>query len=268
MLCLLSMASPSLRLVQIRTDFTRLQNSNFKKRTVRNRSGRVAYAPAMRTLSVETSTHGRVLVEDGGKRGGLIVAFHGYAQSADDMLAELCRVPGVATWRVASVQALHRFYTRGDRHVVASWMTRQDRDTAVVDNVAYVHRVLQLLAGPDDPVVFAGFSQGASMAYRAAMLGRHPAAGIIALAGDVPPELKGGARARDWPPVLIGVGSEEAWYTADRLDADVAFLREAGADVDVVRFDGGHEWTDAFRRAAGDWLQGPALSRDAEASDG
>ena len=227
----------------------------------------MAYAPDMRTLSVETSTHGRVLVEDDGGRGGLIAAFHGYAQSADDMLAELGRVPGVDAWRLASVQGLHRFYTRGDRQVVASWMTRQDRETAVVDNVAYVHRVLQLLVGPDDPVLFAGFSQGASMAYRAAMLGRHPAAGIIALAGDVPPELKEGARVRDWPPVLIGVGSEETWYTADRLDADVTFLRAAGADVDVVRFDGGHEWTDAFRRAAGEWIKGRALCRDAEESD-
>lgn len=208
----------------------------------------------MRTLSVETTTHGRVLVEDRPASHGLLMAFHGYGQDADEMLEDVRKIPGADRWQVASVQALNRFYTRADRRVVASWMTRQDREAAIVDNVAYVHRAIQQLATPDDRVIFIGFSQGASMAYRAAMLGRHVAAGIIALAGDIPPELKDGAHTREWPPVLIGVGSTETWYSVERLDADVAFLRESGADVEVVRFEGGHEWTDEFRHAAGEWI--------------
>jgi predicted esterase len=210
----------------------------------------------MRTLSIATSTHGRVLVEPRDAPVGLLVAFHGYGQSADEMLAEVLRIPGIDRWQVAAVQALHRFYTRHDRRVVASWMTRQDREAAIVDNVAYVHRVVEQLAPPGTPLVFAGFSQGASMAYRAAMLGPRDAVGVIALAGDVPPELEDGANtgARPWPPVLVGVGTDETWYSPERVDADVTFLREAGAEVELVRFAGGHEWTDEFRQAAGAWL--------------
>ena len=40
------------------------------------------------------------------------------------MLEEMRRIPGADAWRLVSVQALHRFYTRGDQAVVASWMTR------------------------------------------------------------------------------------------------------------------------------------------------
>src|ERR671914_443656 len=71
---------------------------------------------------------------------------------------------------IVSVQALHRFYTRHNT-IVASWMTREDRELAIADNVDYVGRVLddarrRYAAG--GPLVFEGFSQGRAMAYRAA----------------------------------------------------------------------------------------------------
>lgn len=213
----------------------------------------------MRTEAIETITHGRVLVRDAPDAAGLVVAFHGYAQAADDVMSEMERVPGIGRWRIVAPQALHRFYIRGDQRVVASWMTRQDRELAIADNVAYVERAIEAVgAVPGQPVVFAGFSQGASMAYRSAVLGRTAAAGIVALGGDVPPEVREHAASATWPPVLIGVGSREHWYTSDKLDRDLDVLRRVGASVETVRFDGGHEWTDEFRRAAGRWLAGIA----------
>jgi len=210
----------------------------------------------MRTLSIETTTHGRVLVQDAASSpaAGLLVAFHGYGHAADDELAELRKISGVDRWTVASTQALHRFYTRGDQKVVASWMTRQDRDEAIADNVAYVDRVVDAV-GPARPLVFAGFSQGAAMAYRAAMLGKHRAAGVLALGGDIPPELKSAAATRAWPLVLIGAGGEDGYYTPAKVDADAAFLAGHAIPHDIVRFSGGHEWTDDFRSAAARWLQ-------------
>jgi hypothetical protein len=72
----------------------------------------------------------------------LVVGFHGYGQSAEDMLSELERIPGNERWTLLSVQALHRFYSRGHERVVASWMTSQDRELAIADNLAYVDRVV------------------------------------------------------------------------------------------------------------------------------
>ena len=40
--------------------------------------------------------------------------------------------------RWSSIQGLHRFYQRRTNEVIASWMTRQDRELAIADNLAYV----------------------------------------------------------------------------------------------------------------------------------
>ena len=212
-------------------------------------------------ILVPATTHGRVLIEpDEGAAVSLrvIAGFHGYAQTAGDMMQELNRIPGASDWTRVSIQALNRFYIRGDALVVASWMTREDREQSIADNIAYVNSAIEHVstsARQHPALVFAGFSQGAAMAYRAALMGALPASGIIALAGDIPPELKTDAATRHpWPRVLIGVGTKEQWYTGAKLDNDLAFLSARGIDHSVVRFEGGHEWADEFRNAAGAFL--------------
>jgi predicted esterase len=217
--------------------------------------------PLVEILNPSATVHGRVLVDRVSEPLGAIVGFHGYAQTAEDMLEELRRIPGADSWTRISIQALHPFYIRGDSRVVASWMTRQDRDLAIADNIAYVQGAVALACNaqpPSNPAaqlpsIYVGFSQGAAMAYRAALHSPVPAAGIIALAGDIPPELKSDESVT-WPPVLIGVGDREEWYAGEKLNADVEFLQSKGIHHDVVRFPGGHEWTDEFRVSAGRML--------------
>jgi predicted esterase len=209
----------------------------------------------MRELLVETRTHGRVLVVEASASAarGTLVGFHGYGQSADTMLGELQRIPGADAWRQVSVQALHRFYTRNDQAVVASWMTRQDRDAAIADNIEYVDRAIDVFAGQaDESIVYLGFSQGASMAARATARGRHRAAGLILLGGDIPADAKTDTGNR-FPPALVGIGSRDTWYQP-RAEADLQFLAERQVPTTVVRYDGGHEFTDEFRRAVADFL--------------
>ena len=208
--------------------------------------------------TIETATHGRYLVEPPGAPGPapLLVGFHGYGEHAERHLAELRRIPGSARWLRVAVQALHRHYSADRRHVVGSWMTRQDRELAIADNIAYVRAVVDAVRASyaaGDTLVYCGFSQGVAMAYRAALRGGHACRGVIALAGDVPPELRS-EPAAVWPPILIGRGRTDAWYTQDKLEGDLASLERAGAPAEGLVFDGGHEWTAAFRDAAGRFL--------------
>jgi predicted esterase len=187
----------------------------------------------------------------------LLVGFHGYGQNAEDCLSELRRIQGSSAFARVAVQALHRFYSPRNRDVVGSWMTSLDREQAIADNVSYVASVLQALAEDvvaDGRVVYLGFSQGVSMAYRAAAHGPRAAQGIIALGGDVPPDV-GDDSAITLPPVLIGRGVRDDWYTEQRLAADVAQLRARGTELETAVFDGGHEWTDEFRDAAAAFLR-------------
>src|SRR6187549_3946091 len=130
----------------------------------------------MRPLTISTRTTGRILIEDPAGSVSLsrsiLVGCHGYGQNAADLLEELRRIPGANEWTLVSVQALHRFYTRNDQRVVASWMTREDREHAIADNIEYLNRavaaVTEQTRAADGPerIVYLGFSQGASMAAR------------------------------------------------------------------------------------------------------
>jgi predicted esterase len=128
-------------------------------------------------------------------------------------------------------------------------MTREDRDLAIADNLEYIGRVLGAVrqeGRAGRPLVFAGFSQGGAMAYRAAA--RYGADGVIVLAADVPPDVAGGGVRL--PRVLLGRGTGDAWYTEDKYAADLDALRGLGSRVEGCVFDGGHEWTAPFHAAA------------------
>ena len=97
------------------------------------------------------------------------------------------------------------------------------------------------------------------MAYRAAALGRFAARAVIALAGDIPPEVKSveiGTLRQRLGRVVIGAGVRDTWFTPARADAEASFLASAGVPREVVRFDGAHEWTEEFRRTARTLLSG------------
>src|SRR5262245_27801624 len=205
----------------------------------------------MRAISIETSIHGRVLIREAtvassSKR--FLVGFHGYAQSAEDLLSQLELLPGAETWTIIAVQALHRFYARGHKAVIASWMTSQDREQAIADNILYINRALGglLVEAPEAPVVFAGFSQGVAMAYRAAVLGEHRPRWVVAVGGDVPPDVRA-ASANRFPSILIAAGESDEWYTSEKLHADISFLSGHGVTLEVFRYRGGHEWTAELR---------------------
>ncbi len=207
---------------------------------------------------VETPVHGRYLVCASDAYGGapLLVAFHGYGESAESMLESVVEIPGINRWHLASIQGLSRFYRRRTGEVVASWMTKQDREVAIADNLRYVSRALEAVRSRLEvrgPIVLLGFSQGTAMAYRAATVVGEACAAIVALAGDVPPEL---ASVDGWarPQVLIGRGTEDDWYNESKNESDVRLLEQLGSPVETCVYDGGHQWTNAFRRRVGAFL--------------
>jgi len=208
----------------------------------------------MHTRTPTVQAHGRYLVDIPPASRGTLVGFHGYKENAAIHLEVLRRIAAGRPLGLISIQGLHRFYSRGG-DVVASWMTKEDRELAIADNVAYVAQVLAEVAGEHGlarPLVYVGFSQGVAMAYRAAALSGRAADAVIALAGDVPPDVA--PLAATLPRVLLGRGSEEEWYTPEKAEQDLTRLRDAGVTVTDHVFQGGHLWTPAFIEAAGHFL--------------
>jgi predicted esterase len=205
--------------------------------------------------SVATTTHGRVLLRRAvSDARGVVAGFHGYLENAAIQMERLETIPGIDAWTLLSLQGLNRVYRGRTSRVVAGWMTREDREEAIADNVAYAQAALRLVDGTSPPrLVCAGFSQGGAMAFRAGTLAGLSAAGIIAVGSDVPPELLADSSLQ-FPPVLLARGSEDEWYTADKFDADVTALRARGVDVEPFVYDGPHEWNEDVSLAIARWL--------------
>ena len=102
-------------------------------------------------------------------------------------------------------------------------------------------------------VVFAGFSQGVAMAFRAACVSTAPVLGVIALGGDVPPELDWTALKRI-PSALVGRGASDH-VSGRRSGTPTApgSSRPAWRPTSFS-FDAGHEWNDVFGQRAGGFL--------------
>ena len=235
---------------------------------------------------VETPASGRILVQApaAGSPVGVLAGFHGYAEGADAQMERLRSIDGTDEWLLVSIQALNRFYRGRSEETVASWMTSQDRELALATNIIYVDRVIdwvrreftidiaesatgdRILKGTV-PLLYAGFSQGTAMALRAAVRGRWRAVGVIAVGGDVPPELIADPGAT-FPPVLLARGTKDDWYTQAKLDADVGALKARGVAVEPLVFDGGHEWPAAVNEAAAGFVQKlSAISRQPSAEN-
>ena len=208
----------------------------------------------MPSRTIPTQIHGRYLVEIPDHSRATLVGFHGYQENAAIHLEILRRIAGGRPVGVVSIQGLHRFYTRAN-DVIASWMTKEDRELAIADNVAYVAKVLSAVSdefGIARPMIYAGFSQGVAMAYRAATLAGRPSDGVIALAGDVPPDVE--PVAASLPKVLLGRGTTDQWYNAEKAAKDLVVLRAAGVQVEECVFEGGHAWDAAFIHRAQQFL--------------
>jgi predicted esterase len=210
----------------------------------------------MQIHSVPTLTHGRVLVlpPHAATSRGLLIGFHGYMENAAIQMTRLQELPDARLWTLASIQALHRFYRGRSAEVVASWMTREDRETAISDNLGYVAAALESV--PHDRtarIVYIGFSQGVAMAFRAAARGRRPAAAVIAVGGDVPPDVLQDSSS-SFPRVLLLRGERDEWYTQAKFDADVTALTSRAEAVQPVTYDGAHDWNPAVAAPIGEFL--------------
>jgi predicted esterase len=187
----------------------------------------------------------------------VLIGFHGYGERAEFMMERLHAIDVAGAWWKVSVQGLNRFYTRGDREVVASWMTREDRELAIEDNLAYVRLVVEEIrkdmSTSFQDLVYVGYSQGAAMAWRSAVFG--PAArGLIVFGGDVPPDVAS-APLHALSPVLLGRGRDDSAYSAEQFARDRAVIAGKVA-VTACEVAGGHEWSPAFSQAAARFLAG------------
>jgi predicted esterase len=181
------------------------------------------------------------------------VGFHGYGQSAEDELALLSAIPGSDRWICCSIEALHSFYTPQGA-IGASWMTSRHRELRIEENLCYVNGVIARLRERhtvNEQLVFHGFSQGAGMAARSALLGNYRTSGLMMLGGDIPPELQFAGRD---VRVHLARGSRDRLYREEQYEEDKARLHDSAIPFSATLFNGGHGAGEEYLAAAGEFL--------------
>ncbi len=210
---------------------------------------------AVTSYTIQVPVHGRYLIRmpEGEVCAPLLAGFHGYGETAEDEMARLVAIGGSSGWCLCAIEALHPFRTPKGLSG-ASWMTSKDRDLRIAENVRYVDEVVSTLLDSgmvSGRMVLHGFSQGAGMACRAAVLGRYAVAGVMLLGGDIPPELERLERMR---MVHLARGSRDPIYAEERFMCDAGRLSDAGVYCSSVTYTGGHGAVEEYYRSAGAFL--------------
>jgi predicted esterase len=180
---------------------------------------------------------------------------HGYGQLARDFVAIFAPVAGPERAIVAP-EALSRYYldnTRGGSHatspVGATWMTREDRDSEIADQVSYLDSLRDAVASkaaPGATLTVLGFSQGVATVCRWLDHGQTRPDRLVCWGGAIPDDVRLGEDSPIRGPALwLVVGSRDIYATPERVAHQESVLRAAGMPFARLAFDGGHRLDDA-----------------------
>jgi predicted esterase len=208
-------------------------------------------------LAVTRTARYYVVDGDAASLRDLWIVCHGYGQLAGAFITSFVKL-GTPRRRIVAPEALSRFYLDASRkpgdaepRVGATWMTREDREREIDDQVAYLDALLDRVrpnttsAGVRLRVL--GFSQGVATVVRWLDRGRGRADEIILWAGSFPPDVDlahFAARVGGVPVVLV-VGARDALAPWAAVDTALGRLLAAGLSARLVTFDGGHRLDDA-----------------------
>ena len=183
----------------------------------------------------------------------LWVVCHGYGQLAAKFLEPF--EPLATPWRrIVAPEGLSRFYLDRSRvgvnpqaGVGATWMTREDREHEIEDQISYLDALLDRLQ-PDATssgvrLRVLGFSQGVATVTRWLVRGRRVHADeVILWAGSVPAdvELSVLENRLAGAPVVFAVGTRDELASWAAADVEVGRFTAAGIAARLVTFDGAH----------------------------
>ena len=177
------------------------------------------------------------------KARAIWIVLHGYGQLARYFLTKFEGLEeGVA---IVAPEALNRFYLdEAHNRVGATWMTREERENEITDQLGYLDALVKELRGErtDVPIHVLGFSQGVATACRWSLLGKTKMDRLVLWAGSLPPEPTFAELRTAWAHLTVEVvlGSEDPFSGEKELQATTARLEAAGVQYRLHRFTGGH----------------------------
>ena len=169
---------------------------------------------------------------------------HGYGQAADYFLKNFKSLENEHSLIVAP-EGLHRFYwEKFSGRVVASWMTKEDREDDINDYVLYLDKVYEeVMQGlPADVNITAlGFSQGTSTVCRWIANRKSIFHNLILWAGSLPPDVDLSAAPFPQFKIQYVAGDMDVFMNEEQIIEVEQLLKSKNLDFELIRFSGKHE---------------------------
>lgn len=170
---------------------------------------------------------------------------HGYGQLANYFLRHFECLETKQTLVVAP-EGLHRFYwEKFSGRVVASWMTKEDREDDITDYVNYLdllyEEVLASMKNKKVKIVVLGFSQGTATVCRWIANGRSHVDELILWAGTVPGDVEFPDGAVKQLKTYFVAGDADEFIKEDQVTECRDLLANKKLPVEIIRFEGKHE---------------------------
>lgn len=173
----------------------------------------------------------------------LLIALHGYGQLASYFIKKFSDIND--NWYVVAPEGLHRFYKEGYAgRVGASWMTKEDRENDIEDNIEWLNQLIAHLTKENSysEIVILGFSQGASTATRFFYSGQQTIDRLIIWASVFPPDMDVSKlfmkKELDKKNSFV-IGTKDAFFTEQQRLETVSFFEQL--NYKTITFEGGHE---------------------------
>ncbi len=198
-----------------------------------------------KNITVPKTARYFILGEAGKEIESVWFVCHGYGQLASQFLKKFLVLENGKNLIIAP-EGLHRFYwEKFSGRVVASWMTKEDREEDILDYVNYLEmvyeEVMQMLAHRPVRIIMVGFSQGTSTVCRWITSKKRSFDSLVLWAGSVPPELEFSKEQFAAIKMHYVVGDNDEFIKEEQLRSLKEVLSSKGLSFEMHQFKGKHE---------------------------
>ena len=173
------------------------------------------------------------------KADNLLVVMHGYGQLAAYFIRKFKDVS--ENYLVVAPEGMHRFYLNGTSgRVGASWMTKEDRESDIADNLNWLTKLMAELTEKKsfEKTILLGFSQGGATAARWFYSERIQFDHLILWASIFPPDIEKPTTKLNSNNYFV-IGNADPFFDENTQDSEIEFYQNNG--FNTVRFDGKHD---------------------------
>ncbi len=171
---------------------------------------------------------------------------HGYGQLAGFFIRNFQELNVSVSRLIVAPEGLSRFYLGENQwqRVGASWMTREDREDEIVDQIRYLNTLYQKmqleykLSETVRLVVF-GFSQGAAIAWRWVERARLTPSDLVLWAGSVPDEMAHISSMRTTRLWTL-CGTNDQFVSVSKVQEILEIVQRTGLKHVHIEFEGEH----------------------------